>query len=132
ELINILRLNRLRNQHNIHVKKNLHGPKVPNIIETSEQLSTEYGAPNRLVSNQTITEQMQTITILLKTRSLHASAPPGSGKTAAILNVILHHLRKKTDAVWILGPNNSRELAKQSQREAPRLGGEINLSTYDG
>uniref|UniRef100_A0A182P1R6 Probable ATP-dependent RNA helicase DDX52 n=1 Tax=Anopheles epiroticus TaxID=199890 RepID=A0A182P1R6_9DIPT len=137
ELINMLRLNRLRNQHNIHVKKNRHGPKVPNIIETFEQLSTEYGVSNRLVSNvlacysKPTPVQMQAIPVLLKTHSLHACAPTGSGKTAAFLIPILHHLKKPMQCGFralIICP--TRELAKQTQREALRLGDEMNLRTH--
>ncbi|XP_040167298.1 probable ATP-dependent RNA helicase DDX52 [Anopheles arabiensis] len=137
ELINQLRLNRLRNQLKIHVKKSRHSPEVPNIIESFDQLSTDYGVSNRLVANiqscySTPTPvQMQAIPILLKTHSLHACAPTGSGKTAAFLIPILHHLKKPMKCGFralIICP--TRELAKQTQREALRLGDEMNLRTH--
>uniref|UniRef100_A0A182K0R7 Probable ATP-dependent RNA helicase DDX52 n=1 Tax=Anopheles christyi TaxID=43041 RepID=A0A182K0R7_9DIPT len=137
ELNNLLRLNRLRNQHKIHVKKSRHSPKVPNIIESFDQLSTDYGVSSRLVSNimscysAPTPVQMQAIPILLKTHSLHACAPTGSGKTAAFLIPILHHLKKPMKCGFralIVCP--TRELAKQTQREALRLGEEMNLRTH--
>ncbi|XP_049294014.1 probable ATP-dependent RNA helicase DDX52 [Anopheles funestus] len=131
------RVNQLRNEFKIHVKKNRNCPEVPNIIETFDQLTTDYGVSNRLVSNilscysKPTPVQMQAIPILLKTTSLHALAPTGSGKTAAFLIPILHHLKKPMKCGFralIICP--TRELAKQIQREALRLGDEMNLRTH--
>ncbi|XP_053658649.1 probable ATP-dependent RNA helicase DDX52 [Anopheles marshallii] len=134
---NVHRINQLRNEFKIHVKKSRHSPEVPNIIETFDQLSTECGLSNRLVSNilacysKPTPVQMQAIPILLKTHSLHALAPTGSGKTAAFLIPILHHLKKPMKCGFralIVCP--TRELAKQIQREALRLGDEMNIRTH--
>ncbi|XP_052903575.1 probable ATP-dependent RNA helicase DDX52 [Anopheles moucheti] len=134
---NVHRVNQLRNEFKIHVKKSRHSPEVPSIIETFDQLTTHCGVSNRLVSNilacysKPTPVQMQAIPILLKTHSLHAFAPTGSGKTAAFLIPILHHLKKPMKCGFralIICP--TRELAKQIQREALRLGDEMNIRTH--
>lgn len=69
--------------------------------------------------------QMQAIPVMLRGRQLLACAPTGSGKTAAFLLPILHHLQgpqKKGFRAVIICP--TRELAKQTQRECARLSGE--------
>uniref|UniRef100_A0A182LSB2 Probable ATP-dependent RNA helicase DDX52 n=1 Tax=Anopheles culicifacies TaxID=139723 RepID=A0A182LSB2_9DIPT len=134
---NLQRMNQLRSEFKIHVKKSRHSPPVPNIIETFDQLTTEFDVSHRLVSNilacysKPTPVQMQAIPILLNTHSLHAFAPTGSGKTAAFLIPILHHLKKPMKCGFralIICP--TRELAKQIQREALRLGDEMNLRTH--
>uniref|UniRef100_A0A182S7N0 Probable ATP-dependent RNA helicase DDX52 n=1 Tax=Anopheles maculatus TaxID=74869 RepID=A0A182S7N0_9DIPT len=133
----VSRLNQLRKELKIHVKKSRYSPEVPNIIETFDQLSTDFGVTSRLVSNITACYstptpvQMQAIPVLMKSISLHAYAPTGSGKTAAFLIPILHHLKKPMKCGFralIICP--TRELAKQIQREALRLGDEMNLRTH--
>ncbi|XP_050079871.1 probable ATP-dependent RNA helicase DDX52 [Anopheles maculipalpis] len=134
---NVSRLNKLRKEFKIHVKKSRYSPEVPNIIETFDQLSTHFGVTSRLVSNiaacysTPAPVQMQAIPVLMKSISLHAYAPTGSGKTAAFLIPILHHLKKPMKCGFralIICP--TRELAKQIQREALRLGDEMNLRTH--
>uniref|UniRef100_A0A182MYR5 Probable ATP-dependent RNA helicase DDX52 n=1 Tax=Anopheles dirus TaxID=7168 RepID=A0A182MYR5_9DIPT len=137
ELLSLLRLNRLRKLHKIHVKKNRRSPKVPNIIESFDQLSNNYGVSSQLVCNikecysHPTPVQMQAIPVLLEAHSLHACAPTGSGKTAAFLIPILHHLKQPLKCGFralIICP--TRELAKQTQREALRLGDGMNLRTH--
>ncbi|XP_055585794.1 probable ATP-dependent RNA helicase DDX52 [Uranotaenia lowii] len=130
------KVNRLRNLHQIKVKK---GPvAVPDLIESFQQLADGYNVSNQLIKN--VVEcgykaptpvQMQAIPILLEGVAMSACAPTGSGKTAAFLIPIIHHLQKPMKCGFralIVCP--TRELAKQTQREALRLCEDINLRTH--
>ncbi|XP_053679232.1 probable ATP-dependent RNA helicase DDX52 [Anopheles nili] len=137
ELHNRLRGNRLRNLNKIHVTKSRHGPKVPNVIESFDEICSTFDVSKQLVSNITACYskptpvQMQAIPVLLSGHSLHACAPTGSGKTAAFLIPIINHLKEHMKCGFralIICP--TRELAKQTQREALRLGDNINLRTH--
>ena len=66
--------------------------------------------------------QMQSIPCMMEQREILASAPTGSGKTAAFLLPILHQLKepqRKGFRALILAP--TRELAQQTFRECNRL-----------
>ncbi|XP_055526115.1 DEAD box protein 52 homolog [Wyeomyia smithii] len=131
-------ITKLRKVHQIRLKKCT--VPVPDPIESFQQLTrTEgYNVSNQLLKN--ITEcgykvptavQMQAIPVLLEGYALNACAPTGSGKTAAFLVPIIHHLKKPRKCGFralIVCP--TRELAKQTQREALRLCEDINLRTH--
>jgi ATP-dependent RNA helicase DDX52/ROK1 len=66
--------------------------------------------------------QMQAIPIMLKGRDILASAPTGSGKTAAFVIPVLSKLRApKKSGVRALLLAPTKELAEQIHREATRL-----------
>ncbi|KAI4495540.1 hypothetical protein M0802_008552 [Mischocyttarus mexicanus] len=118
-------INQFRNQHHISVT----GSCVPKSIGIFDELLTEYQVPQRLLNNmkqcgyeKPTPIQMQAMPVLLQNRQLLACAPTGSGKTAAFLLPIIHHLRgpqKQGFRAVILSP--TRELAKQTYRECLRL-----------
>lgn len=131
------RVKSLRKANKIYIKKAKKSPNVPDVIETFQELASVYNVSHRLVANiaacySTPTPvQMQAIPVLLHETSLHACAPTGSGKTAAFLIPILHHLKGPTKCGFralIICP--TRELAKQTQREALRLGDGMNIRTH--
>uniref|UniRef100_A0A2M4ARS1 Probable ATP-dependent RNA helicase DDX52 n=1 Tax=Anopheles triannulatus TaxID=58253 RepID=A0A2M4ARS1_9DIPT len=131
------RVKSLRKANKIYIKKAKKSPNVPDVIETFEELSSVYNVSHRLVANigacysAPTPVQMQAIPVLLHETSLHACAPTGSGKTAAFLIPILHHLKGPTKCGFralIICP--TRELAKQTQREALRLGDGMNIRTH--
>ncbi|XP_008547010.3 probable ATP-dependent RNA helicase DDX52 [Microplitis demolitor] len=119
------RINHFRNKNRISVI----GRHVPKPIESFDELGVAYNIPEDLLKN--IKEcnyssptpiQMQALPIMLEKRQLLACAPTGSGKTAAFLLPIIHHLKgpaKKGFRAVILNP--TRELAKQTYRECMRL-----------
>ncbi|XP_015171504.1 PREDICTED: probable ATP-dependent RNA helicase DDX52 [Polistes dominula] len=118
-------INQFRNQHHISVT----GSRVPKAIGTFDELLTEYHVSQKLLDNmkqcgydEPTPIQMQAIPVLLQNRQLLACAPTGSGKTAAFLLPIIHHLngpQKNGFRAIILSP--TRELAKQTYRECLRL-----------
>uniref|UniRef100_A0AAG5DUU3 Probable ATP-dependent RNA helicase DDX52 n=1 Tax=Anopheles atroparvus TaxID=41427 RepID=A0AAG5DUU3_ANOAO len=131
------RMNWLRNINNIRLKKTRNTHNAPDPVETFDQLTTRYSVSGQLVSNilacysKPTPVQMQAIPVLLEGSSLHACAPTGSGKTAAFLIPILHHLKKPLKCGFralVICP--TRELAMQTQREALRLGDGLNLRTH--
>uniref|UniRef100_A0A182QT39 Probable ATP-dependent RNA helicase DDX52 n=1 Tax=Anopheles farauti TaxID=69004 RepID=A0A182QT39_9DIPT len=137
ELLTLFRINKLRKLHKIHVPKNRRNLRVPNIIESFDQLNTDHGVSSQLIDNikecysHPTPVQMQAIPVLLEGHSLQACAPTGSGKTAAFLIPILHHLKEPMKCGFralIICP--TRELAKQTQRETLRLGDGLNLRTH--
>ncbi|KXJ82526.1 DEAD box protein 52 homolog [Aedes albopictus] len=131
------KVNRLRNLHQIKVKK---GRKVavPDPLEQFRELAERYNVSNQLIKNiescgykAPTPVQMQAIPVLLEGHPVHACAPTGSGKTAAFLIPIIHHLKKPMKCGFralVVCP--TRELAKQTQRESLRLCEEINLRTH--
>ncbi|XP_046386753.1 probable ATP-dependent RNA helicase DDX52 [Ischnura elegans] len=118
-------VNRFRNQHKITV----HGKDCPNPVENFEQLKDLYGLPDDLLQNiknagyeYPTPIQMQAVPIMLEKRQILACAPTGSGKTAAFLIPIIHHLKEPKKLGFravIVSP--TRELAKQTHRECLRL-----------
>ncbi|XP_003703115.1 DExD-box helicase 52 isoform X2 [Megachile rotundata] len=119
------KINQFRNQHRINVT----GSRVPEPISEFSELSKNYGVSEQLLNNvitcgyvQPTPIQMQAIPVMLQSRQVLACAPTGSGKTAAFLLPIIHHLggpQKKGFRAVILCP--TRELAKQTYRECLRL-----------
>ncbi|XP_071448067.1 probable ATP-dependent RNA helicase DDX52 isoform X2 [Hetaerina americana] len=118
-------VNRFRNQHKITVN----GKNSPNPIESFEQLKDLYNVRDDLIQNikdagyeYPTPIQMQAIPIMMEKRQILACAPTGSGKTAAFLIPIIHHLREPKKLGFravIVSP--TRELAKQTHRECLRL-----------
>lgn len=119
------KINQLRNQHRISIT----GNRIPKPITEFTELSMTYGVSSKLINNiincgyECPTPiQMQAIPAMLQGRQILACAPTGSGKTAAFLVPIIHHLsgpKRKGFRAVILSP--TRELAKQTYRECLRL-----------
>ena len=119
------KINHFRNQHRISVT----GSRVPEPISQFMELLKIYDVPERLVNNfiscgyvNPTPIQMQAMPVMLQGRQILACAPTGSGKTAAFLLPIIHHLKgpqRKGFRAVILCP--TRELAKQTYRECVRL-----------
>lgn len=115
----------MRNKNHISIV----GRRVPRPMVNFNQLSEEYNVASDLMENifkcgyTTPTPiQMQAIPLLFKNRQTLACAPTGSGKTAAFLIPIIHHLKEPKKCGFravILSP--TRELAKQTFRECSRL-----------
>ncbi|XP_011297240.1 probable ATP-dependent RNA helicase DDX52 [Fopius arisanus] len=118
------KINQFRNSHKISVV----GRRIPAPIASFDELRV-HGVGGDLLENlnksgykEPTAIQMQALPILLEGRELLACAPTGSGKTAAFLLPIIHHLegpRKQGFRGIILSP--TRELAKQTYRECTRL-----------
>ncbi|XP_076682477.1 DExD-box helicase 52 [Andrena cerasifolii] len=119
------KINQFRNQHRISVT----GSRIPEPISQFLELLKIYDVPERLVNNfiscgyiNPTPIQMQAMPVMLQGRQILACAPTGSGKTAAFLLPIIHHLKgpqRKGFRAVILCP--TRELAKQTYRECVRL-----------
>ncbi|XP_015122046.1 probable ATP-dependent RNA helicase DDX52 [Diachasma alloeum] len=118
------KINQFRNSHKIAVV----GRRIPEPIASFEELA-RHGVGADLIENlnkcgykEPTPIQMQAMPILLEGRQVLACAPTGSGKTAAFLLPIIHHLegpRKLGFRAIVLSP--TRELAKQTYRECMRL-----------
>ncbi|XP_013416566.1 probable ATP-dependent RNA helicase DDX52 isoform X2 [Lingula anatina] len=119
------KVNHFRRQHRIHV----HGTDIPDPIASFEQLKDMHKVNPKILDNVKAHGynvptpiQMQAIPAMLHRRELLACAPTGSGKTAAFVLPVLHHLcepRNTGIRALILAP--TRELAKQTYRECCRL-----------
>ncbi|KAL6256289.1 hypothetical protein P5V15_012405 [Pogonomyrmex californicus] len=119
------KINHLRNINRISVT----GSHIPKLILDFDELRIHYQVPENLLNNMKNSGyiyptpiQMQAMPVMLEGRQILACAPTGSGKTAAFLLPIIHHLRgpqKKGFRAIILSP--TRELAKQTYRECLRL-----------
>ncbi|KAH9492907.1 DEAD (Asp-Glu-Ala-Asp) box polypeptide 52 [Bulinus truncatus] len=115
----------LRNIHHIHSN----GTDIPDPLKDFSDLRSSYDINDVILSNvekQGYTEptgiQRQTIPIMLQGRDLMACAPTGSGKTAAYIIPIIHHLKEPQNngfRALVLAP--TRELAKQIVREFRKL-----------
>ncbi|XP_076033703.1 DExD-box helicase 52 isoform X2 [Oratosquilla oratoria] len=127
-------INHFRNKNRIHVW----GSDIPEPCDNFEKLKEEYGVSETIVTNL-ITQgymsptpiQMQAWPILLRSRDFLGCAPTGSGKTAAFLVPILHHLKgpqKKGFRAVVVSP--TRELAKQIHRECTRLSEGLGLRVH--
>ncbi|XP_045104648.1 probable ATP-dependent RNA helicase DDX52 [Portunus trituberculatus] len=105
------------------------GPDIPAPLEKFSQLVTDHNVNSKLVANLEAQGhsvptpvQAQAWPLMLQRRHILASAPTGSGKTAAFLIPLLQALggpRKKGFRAVILTP--TRELASQIHRECMRL-----------
>lgn len=106
------------------------GTDIPAPLEKFSQLITDYDVNSKLIVNLKAQGhsiptpvQAQAWPLMLQRRHILASAPTGSGKTAAFLIPLLQGLggpRKKGFRAVILAP--TRELASQIHRECVRLG----------
>lgn len=118
-------LNHVRNQNHIHVT----GEDIPDPLETFAQLVADYKLREDILNNimnmgyTTPTPiQMQAIPVMIHRRETLACAPTGSGKTAAFLIPLLHHLKgPKRMGFRALIVEPTRELAKQVYGECCRL-----------
>lgn len=128
------KINHIRNKNRIHC----FGQDPPNPCTSFDQLATTYGLNPQIVKNiasigytQPTPIQIQAIPAMLDRREILACAPTGSGKTAAFLLPIMHHLKehkKKGYRALILAP--TRELAKQIYREFLRLSEGVGLKAH--
>jgi len=116
------RLNRFRNSHGIHVT----GSDLIEPIDDWCSLSSKCGVSAKLVSNiphpSPTPIQMQAIPFLAQGRDLLATAPTGSGKTAAFLLPLLHRLKEPRNGGYrgvVVVP--TRELAIQILAECNKL-----------
>ncbi|KAH3844480.1 probable ATP-dependent RNA helicase DDX52 [Dreissena polymorpha] len=118
-------VNHRRNVNRIHA----YGTDIPEPIETFQDLKLRYNIHSRIIQNiesagytAPTPIQMQAIPVMLNRREIMACAPTGSGKTAAFLLPILHHLKEpRNDCIRALVLSPTRELAKQTYRECQRL-----------
>ncbi|GFO34726.1 ATP-dependent RNA helicase ddx52 [Plakobranchus ocellatus] len=102
---------------------------IPDPLESFEQLSKIYCVQPQLLHNienegykEPTAIQRQAIPIMMQERDIMACAPTGSGKTAAFILPILHHLKETSSCgvrAVILAP--TRELAKQILMESRKL-----------
>ncbi|XP_050432332.1 probable ATP-dependent RNA helicase DDX52 [Adelges cooleyi] len=105
------------------------GNNVPVLLSTFENMKTTYSLSPVLIENifksgynEPTPIQSQAIPIMLQNRQIFACAPTGSGKTAAFLVPIIHHLKKPMNTgIRALIVSPTRELAKQTFRECMRL-----------
>ncbi|XP_072164077.1 probable ATP-dependent RNA helicase DDX52 isoform X2 [Diadema setosum] len=115
----------IRKRNRIYVQ----GEDIPDPVESFEELSSEYQLDPYVINNITragyespTPVQMQAVPVMMHRRELLACAPTGSGKTAAFLLPVMHHLKgpkKKGFRAVIVSP--TRELAQQTYRELMRL-----------
>lgn len=114
------------------------GENVPPALSTFDLMKKTYSLSPVLMENLNksgYTEptpiQTQAIPVMLQKRQIFACAPTGSGKTAAFLVPVIHHLNKplnKGFRALIVSP--TRELAKQTLRECTRLCEGIGLRAH--
>ncbi|XP_071159391.1 probable ATP-dependent RNA helicase DDX52 isoform X2 [Mytilus edulis] len=114
-------VNRIRNQHKIHI----YGTDKPEPLKSFDDLVTNYKMSDVILRNiakigytEPTPIQRQTIPAMLHRREIMACAPTGSGKTAAFILPIIHHLGKHSKhgfRALVLAP--TRELAKQIYRD---------------
>nr|CAD7205861.1 unnamed protein product [Timema douglasi] len=104
-------------------------PNIPDPFRTFEDLKSVYGLSTVLVNNllhsgYTLPTpiQSQAIPLMLQGRQLLACAPTGSGKTAAFLVPVFHHLeRPKHSGIRAVIVSPTRELARQTLRHCSTL-----------
>ena len=116
------RLNRFRNSHGIHVT----GSDIVEPIDDWSSLLSKCGVSAKLVSNiphpSPTPIQMQAIPIIAQGRDLLATAPTGSGKTAAFLLPLIHRLKEPRNGGYrgvVVVP--TKELAIQILAECNKL-----------
>ncbi|XP_064477621.1 probable ATP-dependent RNA helicase DDX52 [Ornithodoros turicata] len=116
---------RLRKSYGIKVK----GSDVPYPVTCFDDLTKRYKVPAWLLNNvrslgyaEPTPVQMQAIPAMMERRELMCCAPTGSGKTAAFLIPLVHHLKQPCKVGFrglIVAP--TRELARQTCRECLAL-----------
>ncbi|XP_065219051.1 probable ATP-dependent RNA helicase DDX52 isoform X2 [Planococcus citri] len=119
------KINHFRNLNHI----NISGENIPNPIQNFDELADQYDVSTNLIQNvkncgysSPTPIQMQAIPVMLKGKQILACAPTGSGKTAAFLIPIIHHLNRPKNVGFravIISP--TRELSRQTYRECERL-----------
>jgi len=116
------RLNRFRNSHGIHVT----GSDIIEPIDNWSTLTSKHEVSAKLVSNiphpSPTPVQMQAIPLLTQGRDVLATAPTGSGKTAAFLLPLLHRLKEPRNGGYrgvVVVP--TKELANQILAECNKL-----------
>ncbi|CAH0715243.1 unnamed protein product, partial [Brenthis ino] len=116
--------NHFRNEHGIKAV----GRHIPSALKHFTELTSRYNVPKELID--TVREcgyseptpiQRQALPCLLEGRQIVATAPTGSGKTAAYLVPLLHILGAPQGGPRALVLCPTRELANQIYREALRL-----------
>ncbi|XP_075221068.1 DExD-box helicase 52 [Lycorma delicatula] len=127
-------INRIRKINRISVV----GKKVPNPVETFDQLIDQYNVMPQIVDNLKLCGytaptpiQMQAIPVMLKGRQILGCAPTGSGKTATFLVPIINNLAEPSKNGFrslIVCP--TRELARQIFRECNQLTEGTGLITH--
>ncbi|XP_069683792.1 probable ATP-dependent RNA helicase DDX52 isoform X1 [Periplaneta americana] len=115
----------LRKKYRISVN----GKNVPPPLDSFKGMHDEFGISSVLIQNlrdagyeDPTPIQIQAIPVMMQGRQILACAPTGSGKTAAFLVPLIHHLggpRKLGFRAVIVSP--TRELASQTYRECVRL-----------
>ncbi|XP_059487179.1 probable ATP-dependent RNA helicase DDX52 [Neocloeon triangulifer] len=124
-------VNRKRNllKMSVWTKEKEKAEGVPEPAETFEQLAERYHLAEDLLNNVLkagycvpTPVQMQAIPAMLEGRQVMACAPTGSGKTAAFLLPLVHHLKAPSGVgvrAIVVAP--TRELAQQIHRECLKL-----------
>nr|XP_022334846.1 probable ATP-dependent RNA helicase DDX52 [Crassostrea virginica] len=125
------KINHIRNKNRIHC----FGQDPPDPCVSFDHLAAVYGVNPLIIKNiasvgytKPTPIQIQAIPAMMERREILACAPTGSGKTAAFLLPIMHHLKEHREIGYralILAP--TRELAKQIYREFLRLSEGIGL-----
>ncbi|CAH1232663.1 DDX52 [Branchiostoma lanceolatum] len=128
------KLSEFRNKKRIHVQ----GADIPAPVTSFQELQGVYGIHAQILNNlqglgydEPTPIQMQAIPLMLQRREILACAPTGSGKTAAFILPILHHLqepRRQGFRAVVVSP--TRELAKQTFTWFQRLGEGRGFRTY--
>ncbi|XP_070579041.1 probable ATP-dependent RNA helicase DDX52 isoform X2 [Ptychodera flava] len=114
-----------RRKRKIHV----YGTDVPDPVVSFQQFKKQYNVNPILMRNiesvgfeSPTPIQMQAIPLMVHRRELLACAPTGSGKTAAFILPVLHHLKEpQRNGIRAVVVSPTRELAKQTYREFCRL-----------
>jgi len=119
------KINQYRNSNKISVD----GSDIPDPFDNWDSLKETYKISNNIVDNllkmgfnSPTAIQKQTIPLMLESRELLATAPTGSGKTAAFLVPVIHHLKEPRKGGYraiVVVP--TKELASQINRECIRL-----------
>ncbi|KAI8505214.1 DEAD (Asp-Glu-Ala-Asp) box polypeptide 52 [Branchiostoma belcheri] len=128
------KLSEFRHKKRIHVQ----GDDVPPPVSRFQELQGVYGIHPQILNNlqglgydQPTPIQMQAIPLMLQRREILACAPTGSGKTAAFILPILHHLREpRRQGFRAVVVSPTRELAKQTFTWFQRLGEGRGFRTY--
>lgn len=115
------KMNIARRENHIYVK----GSDIPDLAENFSDLQERYRLAPYMIENvtkrgyqQPTPIQMQAIPLMIHKREVLCCAPTGSGKTAAFILPILHHLkssRKEGFRAVVVSP--TRELAQQIYHE---------------
>ncbi|XP_078599744.1 putative ATP-dependent RNA helicase DDX52 [Branchiostoma floridae x Branchiostoma japonicum] len=128
------KLSEFRRKNRIHVQ----GSDIPAPVTSFQELQGGYGIHPQILTNlqglgyeEPTPIQMQAVPLMLQRREILACAPTGSGKTAAFILPILHHLREpRRQGFRAVVVSPTRELAKQTFTWFQRLGEGRGFRTY--